>query len=43
VHDFGMFFFGFEDAVVENLFIVLQARSMCHSDRYYQCKIFMLN
>jgi len=25
VHDFGMLFFGFEDAVVENLFIVLQA------------------
>jgi len=25
VHDSGMLFFGFEDAVVENLFIVLQA------------------
>jgi len=25
VHDFGIFFFCFEDAVVENLFIVLKA------------------
>jgi len=36
VHDFGMLFLLFmnEDAVVENLFIVLQA----HCDRY-ECKI----
>jgi len=25
VHEFGMFFFGFEDVVVENIFIVLRA------------------
>ena len=35
MHDFGIFF-GFEDDVVENLFVVLQA----HCDRH-ECK--MLN
>jgi len=34
VHDFGMLFFAFEDAVVENLFIVLWAHWS-----WYECTI----